>query len=108
MSLAHGWIFAGGAAAAGAVAGLAASGILHKAAVGITTGAMTAADAVSKETQAIADDANDRRAEARRRAKIDAGVKEEIAKLEPDIREKVTARVDGAAQAEAGDATATA
>lgn len=97
MSVAHGWIFAAGAAAAGVVAGLGASGLLHKGAVAVTSGCMAAADAVTNETQAIADDANDKRAEARRKAKIDAAVKEEIAKLEPGIREKATAKVDAEA-----------
>lgn len=97
MSVPHGWIFAAGAAAAGTVAGLAASGLLHKGAVAVTAGCMAAADAVTAETQAIADDAGDKRAEARRQAKIDAAVKEEIAKLEPGIREQATARVDAEA-----------
>ncbi len=90
----HFWIFAGGAAAAGIVAGLASNGILHKGAVAITTGCMKAADAVSAETQSIVDDANDNCAEARRQKKIDAAVKERLDALEADIRAEVTKQVD--------------
>ena len=95
MSGHHICFLAIGAAAAGAVAGLATSGTLHKAAVAVTTGAMAAGDAVAAETQNIVDEATDNRAEARRQAKIDAAVAEELAKLEADIREKVTAKIDG-------------
>lgn len=90
----HFWIFAGGAAAAGLVAGLASNGTLHKGAVAVTTGCMKAADAVTSETQSIVDDANDNRAEARRQKKIDSAVKERIDALEPDIRAEVTKLVD--------------
>lgn len=89
-------LFAGGMAVAAATAGLAASGMLHKAAVAVTTRAMAASDAVIAETQSITDAAADNRAEARRQAKIDAAVKEELEKLEPEIREKATADIDGA------------
>ena len=87
-------IFAAGAAAAGVTAGLANSGVLHKAAAKVASAAMAVNDAVTAETQAIMDDANDMRAEARRQAKIDAAVKEELAALEEDIRTKVTKRID--------------
>ena len=90
----HLWLIAGGAAAAGAIAGLATTGNLHKAAVAVATGAMAANDAGNNETQNIMDEAADNRAEARRKAKIDAAVKEELDKLEADIREKVTAKLD--------------
>jgi hypothetical protein len=93
----HFWIFATGAVAAGAIAGLANRGILHKGAVAVTTGAMAAADAVNAETQSIVDDANDCRAEARRQAKIDAEVKERMAEIEPEILEKAIKKVDSAA-----------
>ncbi|MCI6273457.1 MAG: DUF1490 domain-containing protein [Coriobacteriaceae bacterium] len=95
MSAHHFWLFAGGAAAAGAVAGLASSGLLHKAAVDVTTGCMRVGDAVSSEAQSIADDAADARADARRQAKIDAAVAERLQDLEPGIREEVTRQVDG-------------
>lgn len=91
----HFWIFAGGAAAAGAVAGLAQSGLLHKGAVAVTTGCLKVGDVVSAETQSIVDDANDCRAEARRQAKIDAAVKERLESMEAGIREEVTKQVDG-------------
>ncbi|MDD5800288.1 MAG: DUF1490 domain-containing protein [Coriobacteriales bacterium] len=94
MAVHHFWLFAGGAAAAGAVAGLATSGILHKGAVAVTSGAMRVADAVGSETQSIVDDANDSVAEARRQAKIDAAVKERLAQAEQKIREEVTQKVD--------------
>ena len=87
-------IFAAGAAAAGVAAGLANNGVLHKAAAKVAAAAMAANDAVTAETQAIMDDANDMRAEARRQAKIDAAVKEELAALEEDIRAKVAKRID--------------
>lgn len=94
MSVHHFWLFAGGAAAAGVVAGLASSGTLHKGAVAVTTGAIKLGDAVTAETQSIVDDANDNVAEGRRRAKIDAAVKERLEALEADIRKEVTAEVD--------------
>lgn len=94
MSAHHFWLFAGGAAAAGAIAGLASSGALHKGAVAVTSGAMRVADAVSSETQSIVDDANDNVAEARRNAKIDAAVKERVAEAEQKIRAEVTAQMD--------------
>ena len=90
----HLWIFAGGAAVAGAVAGLAQNGILHRAAVAVTEGAMAAGDAISRETQQIADDAADRRAAARRQAKIDALVGERLAAMEDEVRKEATERVD--------------
>ena len=90
----HICLFAVGAAAAGVAAGLGANGILHKGAVKVAEGAMAASDAITAETQSIVDEANDNRAEARRQAKIDAAVAEELAKLEDDIRAKVTAKID--------------
>ena len=90
----HILLFAAGAAVAGVAAGLANNGILHKAAATVTSYAMAANDAVNAETQAIMDDANDMRAEARRKEKIDAAVKEELAALEEDIRAKVEKRID--------------
>jgi hypothetical protein len=83
-----------GAVAAGAVAGLANCGLLHKAAVAVTTGCMKVSDAVSAETQSIVDDANDCAAEARRQAKIDAAVAARLAELEEGIRAEVTEKVD--------------
>lgn len=94
MSAHHFWLFAGGAAAAGAVAGLATSGLLHKGAVAVTSGTMRVVDAVSAETQSIVDDANDDVAEARHKAKIDAAVKERVAEAEKKIRAEVTAKMD--------------
>lgn len=96
MAAHHFWLFAGGAAAAGAVAGLASGGLLHKAAVNVTAGCMRVGDAVSAETQSIADDAADKRAAARRQAKIDAVVAERLKDLEAGIREEVTQKVDEA------------
>ena len=90
----NGWFVAMGAAAAGAVAGLASTGVLHKAAVATTCAGMKVADAVTAETQSIVDDANDATAEARRQAKIDAAVAARLAALEGDIRAEVTAKVD--------------
>ncbi len=92
-----GWFVAMGAAAAGAVAGLASSGVLHKAAVATTCAGMKVADAVTAETQSIVDDANDVAAEARRQAKIDAAVESRLAELEDKIRAEVTAEVDAEA-----------
>ena len=85
-----GWFVAMGAAAAGAVAGLASSGVLHKAAVATTCAGMKVADAVTAETQSIV-------AEARRQAKIDAAVESRLAELEDKIRAEVTAEVDAEA-----------
>ena len=70
------WFVAMGAAAAGAVAGLANSGLLHKAAVATTCAGMKVA------------------AEARRQAKIDAAVADRLSALEADIRAEVTAKID--------------
>ena len=61
----NGWLVAMGAAAAGAVAGLASTGVLHKAAVATTCAGMKVA--------AVAD---------------------RMAALEADIRAEVTAKVD--------------
>ncbi|WP_058270111.1 hypothetical protein [Olsenella massiliensis] len=94
MSFHKGLCCLGGVALAGVVAGLQKSGVLHKSAVTVTSGAMAVGDAVSAETQSIIDAANDMRAEARRKAKIDALVKAEIAAIEPSMREKATAKVD--------------
>lgn len=96
MAAHHFWLFAGGAAAAGAVAGLAQSGLLHRGAVAVTSGCMAVADAMSAEAQSIADDADDCRAEARRQAKIDAAVKDRLSELEPQIRREATEKVDAA------------
>ena len=90
----HILLFAAGAAAAGLAASLANNGALHKAAATVTSYAMAANDAVTAETQAIMDDAADMRAEARRQAKIDAAVAEELASLEEEIRAKVVKRID--------------
>ena len=79
------WFVAMGAAAAGAVAGLANSGLLHKAAVATTCAGMKVA---------VVDDANDVAAEARRQAKIDAAVADRLSALEADIRAEVTAKID--------------
>lgn len=84
----------GGAAAAGIAAVLAKNGTLRKAAVTATAKAIAASEAVSAETQAIVDEANDILAEERRQAKIDAAVKAELDSLEADIRQKVTERID--------------
>lgn len=92
----HVLLFAGGAAAAGIIAGLAQNGMLHKGAVAVTSGVMAASDAVNAESQSIVDDANDCRAEARRQAKIDAEVNALIAELEPELREKAEKKIDGA------------
>ena len=94
MKVNHAWFAVAGAAAAGAVAGLANSGLLHKAAVAVTTAGIKVTDAVAAETQSIVDDANDVAAEARRQAKIDAAVVDRMAALEADIRAEVTAKVD--------------
>lgn len=88
------WFVAMGAAAAGAVAGLANSGLLHKAVVATTCAGMKVADVVTAETQAVVDDANDVAAEARRQAKIDAAVADRLSALEADIRAEVTAKID--------------
>ena len=84
---------AAGAAAAGVIASLANRGHLHKAAVAVTAKVMQASDAVAAETQSIVDEANDKRAEDRLQHKIDAAVKEELDKLEGDIRAKVVAKI---------------
>ena len=83
MKVNHAWFAVAGAAAAGAVAGLANSGLLHKAAVAVTTAGIKVTDAVAAETQSIVDDANDATAVAAR-----------LAALEGDIRAEVTAEVD--------------
>lgn len=83
-----------GAAGAGAIAGLAKNGSLHKAAVTVTTCGMKVGDVLSAEGQSIVDEANDVRAEARRQARIDAAVKARLAELETGIREEVTRTVD--------------
>ena len=91
----HHILFAvGGAIAAAVVTKFAGDGTLHKAAVNVTAKAMEATDAVNAETQAIVDDANDKLAEARRQAKIDAAVRAELEALAPEIREKVIAKID--------------
>lgn len=90
----HLWLAATGAAVAGAIAGLAQNGTLHKGAVKVAEYGMRVGDAVSAATQSIADDASDARAEARRQARIDAAVAERLASLEAGIREEVTNRVD--------------
>ena len=105
MSPIHIGLFAGGAAVAGILAGLANNGILHKAAVAVTTQALACNEAVAAETQSIMDEAADNRAEAQRQAKIDAAVAEELAKYEDEIREKIAAKVDEEA-AKAAEASA--
>ncbi len=101
MSWAKFGIFAGGAAAAGVVAGIAQSKGFHDALVHITAGCMKAGDAVSSATQSIVDDATDLNAEARRKNKIDAEVAARLAELEKGVREDVTKQVDEAAAAAA-------
>ena len=96
MSAHHILIAVGGAAASAAVTALAQTGLLHKGAVAVTEMCMAASDAVNGVTQSIMDDATDRRAEARRQAKIDAAVQERLQTIEPDIRKEVTEIVDGA------------
>lgn len=87
-------IAAAGAAVAGVVAGLANSGLLHKGAVKVTSGAIRVGEAIQAETQSIVDDANDATAEARRKARIEAAVRDKMADLEQGVRESVTAQVD--------------
>ena len=94
MSIPHALFAVGGATVAGVVAGLASKGILHKGAVAVTSGVMAANEAITAETQSILDDANDCRAEVRRKALIDAAVKERLAKIEDEIRAEETARID--------------
>lgn len=96
MSVSHFWIGVAGAAAAGCVAGLAQSGLLHKGAVAVTSAGMKLSDVVSAETQSVVDDANDAVAEARRKNKIDAAVKERLAAEADRIRAEVMAEIDAA------------
>ena len=94
MAVHHAWCAVAGAAVAGVVAGLAQTGLLHKAAVAATTAGMRVSDAINAESQSIVDDANDAAAEARRQAKIDAAVRERLAAEEARIRAEITAQVD--------------
>lgn len=89
-------IAAAGAAAAAAVVRLAQRGVLHRGAVSVASCGIKLADAVRAETQSIIDDASDATAEARRRVRIDAAVKERLAKEEERIRKEVTAKIDKA------------
>ena len=86
-------IAAAGAAATAAVVRLAQRGVLHRGAVSV---AACGIKLVRAETQSIIDDASDVTAEARRRVRIDAAVKERLAKEEGRIREEVTAEIDKA------------
>ena len=90
----HVLIALGGAAVAAVAAGLSNNGTLHKAAVGVTAKALEASEAINAETQSIMDDANDLLAESRRQARIEAAVRSELEALEPEIREKVIAKID--------------
>ena len=90
------WIAAAGAAATAAVVRLAQRGVLHRGAVSVAACGIKLADVVRAETQSIIDDASDVTAEARRRARINAAVKERLAKEEGRIREEVTAEIDKA------------
>ncbi|MBP3893205.1 MAG: DUF1490 domain-containing protein [Atopobiaceae bacterium] len=87
-----------GAIVAGAAAGRVSSGKtgLHDAVVKLTAAGMRAVDVVSSATQTLVDEAQDVNAEARRKARIDAAVKERLSKLEEGIRAEVTAEVDAA------------
>ena len=106
-----GWIswtkaawFAGGIAAAGAATLASKSPSVHKAAVNVVAKGLAVNDCIQNATQTIMDDADDLRAEAKRKAKIDAAVAEHLAAIENDIREEVEASVDAAAVAEPAQA----
>ena len=90
MKVNHAWFAVAGAAAAGAVAGLANSGLLHKAAVAVTTAGIKVTDAVAAETQSIVDEADN----AALFGLANAAVAARLAALEGDIRAEVTAEVD--------------
>ena len=83
-----------GVVATGVVAGLAQCGVLRKAAVKATVVGLQATDVCSRELQNIVDEAQDVSAEARREARIDACVRQRLAKLEPGIRSEVREQFD--------------
>ena len=72
----------------------------HGAAVRLVAAGMHAADVVSSATQTIADEAADINVEARRKARIDAAVKERMDELEQGVRAEVIAEIDGEAEEE--------
>ena len=104
FTLPHVCLFAAGAATAAIARSLSKSEATgnkaHDAAVKVVAAGMRAADVVSSATQTVADEAADVNAEARRKARIDAAVKERLDALEQEIRAEVIAEVDGAAEAE--------
>lgn len=95
MAIAQICLFAAGVAAAGVANAVGSTDKAHSAAVKAVAAGMRVADAVTAATQTIADEAADVNAEARRKARIDAAVKERLDALEQDIRAEVTAEVDG-------------
>ena len=96
MPISHILYIAGGAVAAGIVGSVGKDGLVHREAVKVASACLRLADKVTSVTQAIADEAADINAEARRQARIDAAVSERLAELEDGIRAEVIAQMNGA------------
>lgn len=93
--------FAGGIAAAGAVKAASHSKGVRKAAVSGVAKCMAVNDSIQNATQNLMDDADDLRAEAKRKQRIDSAVAERMAELEAKVREEVESEIDAAPAAEA-------
>lgn len=87
--------FAGGVATVGVVKAISQSKAIRNAAVTGVSKCMQFNDSVQEATQNFMDDAQDMRAEAKRKSRIDAAVAERLASLENGIREEVEASIDG-------------
>ncbi len=88
--------FAGGIVVAGAAKLAFQNPSVRKAAVNAIARGMAVNDSIQSATQSLKDDAEDLRAEAKRKAKVDAAVAERLAAIESDIREEVEASLDNA------------
>ncbi len=86
--------FAGGIVAAGALKVASQNATVREAAVNGVAKCLAVNDSIQSATQSIMDDADDLRAEAKRKARIDAAVAERMAQLEVGIREEVESAID--------------
>lgn len=88
-------LFAGGVAAAAAATAATKSKTVRKGVVRGVAAAMNANDCIQTATQNLLDDADDVRAEADRKRRIDAIVRQRMTELEKGVREEAAAKVDG-------------
>ncbi|ACU94973.1 hypothetical protein Ccur_12950 [Cryptobacterium curtum DSM 15641] len=88
-------LFAGGMVASAVIQAASKSATVRKGVVKGVASAMAANDSLQTATQSIIDDAQDLRAEADRKRRIEAAVRQRMDEVEQEAREEATAQIDG-------------